>query len=88
MTSILHDHWRVTIICLGPWDHVESNPWDPVAERNRLSPHPLFAEKVPLKDSRLNANTAPYLPKSKTINTHVQVQPVQVVEAATDEFTS
>jgi len=43
---------------------------------------------APLKESRLNANTAPYLPKSKTTNTHVQVQPVQVVEAVTDEFTS
>jgi len=69
------------------FDPSNSPPHQLVAGRINPSPKPLFAES-PFKDPRLNANTAPYLPKSKTTNTHVQVQPVQVVEAATDEFTS
>jgi len=65
------------------------SPRNPVAERNKSSPNPLFAEKVSLSDSRLNANTAPYFPpQNRNTNTHVQVEPVQVVEAASNEFTS
>jgi len=45
-------------------------PRSPIAERNKLSPHPLFAEICPLKGACLNANTAPYfLNESKTTNT-------------------
>jgi len=63
-------------------------PHPPVAEHNKYSPNPLFAKKILLSDSRLNANTAPYFPQqSRTTNMHVQAEPVQVVEAAINEFT-
>jgi len=71
------------------YDPSNSPPHNPVAERNKSPPKPLFAEKCPLSDSRLNANTAPYFsPQNRNTNTHVQVEPVQVVEAITDEFIS
>jgi len=60
----------------------------PIDQLRKPSPNPLFAEKVPLSDSRLNAKTAHYFSQCSTTNTHVQAEPVQVVEAAVKEFTS